>query len=97
MPYPDVYITNEGYGGVMLAIENKLPMVLAGVHEGKNEINARIGYFKLGINLRTETPTPEKYGMQLKMFVPIRSIEAMCKNLVKSFHILNLIHLLLNI
>ncbi|MFS2108030.1 hypothetical protein ACCD03_25625, partial [Ralstonia sp. Ralssp135] len=31
----------------------------AGVHEGKNEINARVGYFKLGINLKTETPTPQ--------------------------------------
>jgi len=58
MPYAKVYITNGGYGGVMLGIENKLPMVVAGVHEGKNEICARIGYFKLGINLKTERPTP---------------------------------------
>jgi hypothetical protein len=58
MPYSDAYITNGGYGGVMLAIENELPMVVAGIHEGKNEINARVGYFNLGINLRTETPTP---------------------------------------
>jgi len=42
---------------VMLGIENKLPMVVAGVHEGKNEICARVGYFKLGINLKTEKPT----------------------------------------
>lgn len=58
MPYADVYVSNGGYGGVMLAIENQLPMVVAGVHEGKNEINARIGYFGLGINLKTETPKP---------------------------------------
>ncbi|MBL0183861.1 MAG: glycosyltransferase family 1 protein [Chitinophagaceae bacterium] len=60
MPYADVYITNGGYGGVMLGIENKMPMVVAGLHEGKNEICARVGYFKLGINLKTETPGPEK-------------------------------------
>lgn len=60
MPYADVYITNGGYGGVMLGIENQLPLVVAGVHEGKNEINARVGYFKLGINLKTETPNPEQ-------------------------------------
>ena len=60
MPYTDVYITNGGYGGVMLGIQNNLPMVVAGVHEGKNEICARIGYFKLGINLKTETPAPAK-------------------------------------
>ena len=58
MPYADVYVSNGGYGGVMLSIENKLPMVVAGIHEGKNEINARIGYFELGINLKTETPKP---------------------------------------
>ena len=56
MPYTDVYITNGGYGGVMMSIENKLPMVVAGVHEGKNEICARVGYFKCGINLKTELP-----------------------------------------
>jgi UDP:flavonoid glycosyltransferase YjiC (YdhE family) len=60
MPYTDVYITNGGYGGVMLGIENNVPLVTAGVHEGKNEINARVGYFKLGINLKTEKPTPQQ-------------------------------------
>jgi UDP:flavonoid glycosyltransferase YjiC (YdhE family) len=58
MPYADAYVTNGGYGGVMLGIENELPMIVAGLHEGKNEINARIGYFTLGINLRTEYPKP---------------------------------------
>ena len=58
MPYADVYITNGGYGGVMLGIENRLPLIVAGVHEGKNEINARVGYFNLGINLKTEWPKP---------------------------------------
>lgn len=57
MPHCDVYVTNGGYGGVMLSIQNQLPMVAAGIHEGKNEINARIGYFKIGIDLKTEFPT----------------------------------------
>lgn len=60
MPYADVYVSNGGYGGVMLAIENQVPMVVAGVHEGKNEINARVGYFNLGIDLKTETPMPAR-------------------------------------
>ncbi|MCE6991941.1 glycosyltransferase [Dyadobacter sp. CY323] len=58
MPHSDVYITNGGYGGVMLGIENELPMLVAGIHEGKNEINARVGYFKIGIDLKTEFPNP---------------------------------------
>lgn len=60
MPECDVYITNGGYGGVLLSIQNRLPMVVAGIHEGKNEINARVGYFQLGINLKTEKPTASK-------------------------------------
>jgi UDP:flavonoid glycosyltransferase YjiC (YdhE family) len=60
MPYADVYITNGGYGGVMMSIENRLPMVVAGVHEGKNEICTRVGYFKCGIDLKTETPDAKK-------------------------------------
>ncbi|GAB3949653.1 glycosyltransferase [Spirosoma harenae] len=60
MPYADVYVTNGGYGGTMLALQHGLPMVAAGVHEGKNEITARIGYFKVGINLKTEVPTSAK-------------------------------------
>jgi MGT family glycosyltransferase len=60
MPQTDVYVTNGGYGGTLLAIEHGLPMVAAGVNEGKNEICARIGYFRLGINLKTEQPSHEK-------------------------------------
>lgn len=56
MPYANVFVTNGGYGGVLLSINNKLPMVAAGLHEGKVEICARIGYFNYGINLNTETP-----------------------------------------
>lgn len=60
MPYAHAYVTNAGYGGVLLSIGHGLPMVAAGVHEGKNEIAARIGYFNLGINLSTERPTPRQ-------------------------------------
>lgn len=60
MPFADVFVSNGGYGGVQFSISNKLPMVVAGIHEGKNEICARVGYFKMGINLRTEKPGPEK-------------------------------------
>ena len=60
MPKAHLYVTNGGYGGTLLAIDHSLPMVAAGINEGKNEICARIGYFKLGINLKTEKPSPQK-------------------------------------
>ncbi len=79
MPYAHAYITNGGYGGVMLGIENELPLVVAGVHEGKNEICARVGYFNLGINLKTERPSPA----QLRQAVEKLTGNAMYKNNVK--------------
>ncbi|RPD50823.1 glycosyltransferase [Paracnuella aquatica] len=71
MPYCDAYVTNGGYGGTLLGIQHKLPLVVAGVNEGKNEICARVGYFKLGINLKTEKPKPA----QLK-----KAVEAVLNN-----------------
>ncbi|SEB05655.1 glycosyltransferase, MGT family [Pedobacter hartonius] len=59
MPYASAYITNGGYGGTILSIRNRLPLVAAGLHEGKNEVCARIGYFKIGIDLKTESPTSQ--------------------------------------
>lgn len=69
MPYADVYVTNGGMGGVQLSIENKLPMVTAGVHEGKIEICARVGYFNLGVNLKTERPTPAQIRKAVEQVV----------------------------
>jgi UDP:flavonoid glycosyltransferase YjiC (YdhE family) len=69
MPECDVYITNGGYGGVLFGIQNKLPMVVAGAHEGKNEINARIGYFHLGINLKTERPAASQIKTSVEVIL----------------------------
>jgi len=56
MPLVDIFITNGGYGSTMLSLKNALPMIMAGVNEGKNEICARIHYCGLGIDLKTERP-----------------------------------------
>jgi MGT family glycosyltransferase len=60
MKFVNVYITNGGYGGTVQSIMNRVPMVAAGLHEGKNEVCARIGFFGIGINLQTETPSAER-------------------------------------
>ncbi len=85
MPYADVYITNGGYGGVMLGIENNLPLVVAGVHEGKNEINARVGYFRLGINLKTETPKPDRIKKAVEKIISDKRYKETVAKLAASF------------
>jgi UDP:flavonoid glycosyltransferase YjiC (YdhE family) len=54
----DLFICNGGYGSILLALSNGVPVLSAGVREGKNDINARVDYFGFGIDLKTERPTP---------------------------------------
>jgi UDP:flavonoid glycosyltransferase YjiC (YdhE family) len=39
------------------------------VHEGKNEICARVGYFNLGINLKTERPSPAQLRQAVEKLI----------------------------
>jgi UDP:flavonoid glycosyltransferase YjiC (YdhE family) len=58
LPYVDVVVTNGGYGGTQQALAHGIPVVAAGVTEGKNEVAARVRWSGAGIDLRTERPTP---------------------------------------
>jgi MGT family glycosyltransferase len=58
LPYVDVFVTNGGYGGVQLALAHGVPIVAAGRTEDKTEVNARVAYSGVGINLRTQRPSP---------------------------------------
>lgn len=89
MPLADVYITNGGYGGVLLSIEHCLPMVSAGVNEGKNEICTRIGYFKIGIDLNKENPTSEAIKTATENIIMDNSYEHFITHLNKEFRSYN--------
>jgi UDP:flavonoid glycosyltransferase YjiC (YdhE family) len=85
LPYTDVYISNGGYGGVLLAIQNGVPMVVAGIHEGKSEINARVHYFGLGINLKTERPKPGKIRAAVEKILNQDSYRQRVKEMSREF------------
>jgi UDP:flavonoid glycosyltransferase YjiC (YdhE family) len=55
----DLFICNGGYGSVLLSLSHGVPLLVAGIREGKNDVNARVDYFGVGINLRTESPKPK--------------------------------------
>ena len=56
-PVTDVFVTNGGFGGVLLSLSHGVPLVTAGLNEGKSDVNARVEYAGFGINLSTETPS----------------------------------------
>ncbi len=56
----DVFVTNGGAGSVLSAIAHGVALVTAGRTEAKNDINARVAYNGLGVDLRTEHPKPRQ-------------------------------------
>jgi UDP:flavonoid glycosyltransferase YjiC (YdhE family) len=59
LPKVDVLVTNGGYGSVNQAMSFGVPLVTAGMTEDKADVNARVAWSGVGINLATNQPTPE--------------------------------------
>jgi len=67
-----VFVSNGGYGSIMHALVKGVPLLLAGKLEGKNDINARLSYRGLGLDLGTERPTSKqiKRGLERVLTEP---------------------------
>jgi MGT family glycosyltransferase len=59
LPRVDVLVTNGGYGSVNQAMSCGIPLVTAGMTEDKADVNARVAWSGVGVNLATNEPTPE--------------------------------------
>ncbi|UWU74780.1 glycosyltransferase [Bradyrhizobium huanghuaihaiense] len=59
LPNVDVLVTNGGYGSVNQAMSFGIPLVTAGLTEDKADVNARVAWSGVGIDLGTNEPTPE--------------------------------------
>lgn len=59
MPHVDVVVSNGGFGAVQSAIAHGVPLVVAGNTEDKKEITTRVAWSGVGINLRTNRPSPK--------------------------------------
>ena len=58
-PKVDAVVTNGGYGTVNQALSYGIPVVGAGASEDKLDVNARVAWSGVGIDLQTNTPVPE--------------------------------------
>ena len=59
LPKVDVLVTNGGYGSVNQAMSFGVPLVTAGLTEDKADVNVRVAWSGVGINLATNEPTRE--------------------------------------
>lgn len=66
LPKVDVMVTNGGYGGVQVALANGVPLVTAGRTEDKLEVGARVAWAGVGVDLKTNRPTPDQVGQGVR-------------------------------
>jgi UDP:flavonoid glycosyltransferase YjiC (YdhE family) len=59
LPKVDAFVTNGGYGSVNQAMSYGIPLVTAGLTEDKADVNARVAWSGVGIDLATNEPTPQ--------------------------------------
>lgn len=57
LPRTSAVVSNGGYGTVVAALSHGIPVVVAPGAEDKPEVAARVGFFGVGIDLRTNRPT----------------------------------------
>jgi len=62
----DLFVCNGGFGSVLLSLSRGVPLLVAGVREGKNDVNARVDYFGVGIDLHTESPKTDAIRVAAK-------------------------------
>jgi UDP:flavonoid glycosyltransferase YjiC (YdhE family) len=59
LPRVDVFVTNGGYGSVNQAMSFGIPLVTAGLTEDKADVNVRVAWSGVGIDLAINQPTPQ--------------------------------------
>jgi UDP:flavonoid glycosyltransferase YjiC (YdhE family) len=59
LPRTDVLVTNGGYGSVNQALSFGIPLVTAGLTEDKADVNARVAWSGVGLDLSTNEPTKD--------------------------------------
>ncbi|WBU39248.1 glycosyltransferase [Homoserinibacter sp. YIM 151385] len=69
LPRLGALVTNGGYGTVLLALRQGVPLVVAPGAEDKPEVAARVDFFGVGVNLRTARPTPDAVGDAVRAVV----------------------------
>jgi MGT family glycosyltransferase len=58
LPRVSAFVTNGGYGSVNQALSFGIPLVTAGLSEDKPDVNVRVAWSGVGIDLKTNEPTP---------------------------------------
>lgn len=81
----DLLVTNGGYGSVNQAMSFGIPIVSAGLTEDKPDVNARIAWSGVGINLETKQPEPETVRRAVRAVLDQSSYRARAAAMANEF------------
>ena len=85
LPKADVFVTNGGYGSVNQAMSFGIPLVTAGLTEDKADVNARVAWSGVGINLATNEPTQQAVRDAIRTVVKIPSYRSHVTAMAQEF------------
>jgi UDP:flavonoid glycosyltransferase YjiC (YdhE family) len=85
LPKVDVLVTNGGYGSVNQAMSAGIPLVTAGLTEDKADVNARVAWSSVGINLATNEPTLQELREAVRTVLDTSRYRARAKAMADEF------------
>ncbi len=85
LPKIDALVTNGGYGSVNQALSFGVPLVTAGLTEDKADVNIRVAWSGVGINLATNDPTPQALRKAIRAVLDQPSYHARASVMAKEF------------
>jgi UDP:flavonoid glycosyltransferase YjiC (YdhE family) len=85
LPKVDVLVTNGGYGSVNQALSCGIPLVTAGQTEDKADVNARVAWSGVGIDLATNEPTPPTLREAVRTVLDSRQFRACARSMAEAF------------
>jgi MGT family glycosyltransferase len=85
LPKVDLLVTNGGYGSVNQALSLGIPLVTAGLTEDKADVNARVAWSGVGIDLATNAPTAEGLRHAIKTVLREPAYRARARAMAEAF------------
>jgi UDP:flavonoid glycosyltransferase YjiC (YdhE family) len=85
LPKVDVFVTNGGYGSVNQALSFGVPLVTAGLSEDKADVNARVAWAGVGINLATHQATQQPLRRAIRTVIDNPGYRARALQMAQEF------------
>ncbi|MEJ0092770.1 MAG: nucleotide disphospho-sugar-binding domain-containing protein [Methylocella sp.] len=85
LPKIDAFVTNGGYGSVNQALGFGVPIVSAGLSEVKADVSARVAWSGVGIDLKTDEPTPSVLREAIRAVLDKPNYRSRAASLAKEF------------